>query len=426
VSKAAGRCTRFAIAGFVGLLFVFVSSARGEDLNARLTQAEAAVTGAEAEIADAEVRLAPAHARYAASSRRAAPVDRAERAANRRVRGLKAELIDRRRRAAARISQVETEHRQAIDDHDEQVKGGIAFGLAALAAAAIALAWGWFRASTAVAWLVERSQGQAIGPCLFGGLALFIGGAALLSAEGIVGAIGGSIAFLAFVLPTALLLARHSAEVQRGRAKPILGRERLPVWATRSIAVVMTLLFLAGVGSAVGADEPESSEISVQLQQAAAAAGEPASPTLSEAEREAAKLRDRASRLDAIRGEARVALKQSRRALLGAEGRLAGAQGDARRYTHRLAAVSAREERELERAERQAAEEAEAIEELEGEEETAAGCDPNYTGCLDPSASDYDCAGGSGDGPLYTGPVEVIGVDHYGLDADGDGQACEE
>jgi hypothetical protein len=54
------------------------------------------------------------------------------------------------------------------------------------------------------------------------------------------------------------------------------------------------------------------------------------------------------------------------------------------------------------------------------------GCDPNYAGaCLRPDASDYDCAGGSGDGPFYTGPVQVVGVDHYDLDRDGDGFACE-
>ena len=53
------------------------------------------------------------------------------------------------------------------------------------------------------------------------------------------------------------------------------------------------------------------------------------------------------------------------------------------------------------------------------------GCDPNYEGaCLDPSAYDYDCAGGSGDGPEYTGPVEVVGSDPYDLDRDGDGVAC--
>jgi hypothetical protein len=53
-------------------------------------------------------------------------------------------------------------------------------------------------------------------------------------------------------------------------------------------------------------------------------------------------------------------------------------------------------------------------------------CDPNYAGaCLDPNAYDYDCAGGSGDGPKYTGPVQVVGEDVYGLDRDGDGTGCD-
>lgn len=53
-------------------------------------------------------------------------------------------------------------------------------------------------------------------------------------------------------------------------------------------------------------------------------------------------------------------------------------------------------------------------------------CDPNYTGCV-PNVypSDVDCAGGSGNGPYYTGPVQVIGVDRYDLDRDSDGYACE-
>jgi hypothetical protein len=54
------------------------------------------------------------------------------------------------------------------------------------------------------------------------------------------------------------------------------------------------------------------------------------------------------------------------------------------------------------------------------------GCDPNYAGgCLDPSSYDYDCAGGSGDGPDYTGRVRVVGDDHFDLDRDGDGIACD-
>jgi hypothetical protein len=52
-------------------------------------------------------------------------------------------------------------------------------------------------------------------------------------------------------------------------------------------------------------------------------------------------------------------------------------------------------------------------------------CTSGYSPCL-PPASDYDCAGGSGDGPAYAdGPIYVTGSDPYGLDADGDGVACE-
>jgi hypothetical protein len=53
-------------------------------------------------------------------------------------------------------------------------------------------------------------------------------------------------------------------------------------------------------------------------------------------------------------------------------------------------------------------------------------CDRNYSGaCLDPNSPDYDCASGKGDGPDYTGRVEVVGDDHFELDRDGDGVACE-
>lgn len=54
------------------------------------------------------------------------------------------------------------------------------------------------------------------------------------------------------------------------------------------------------------------------------------------------------------------------------------------------------------------------------EPEPASDCDPNYSGCLDPNAYDYDCSGGSGDGPEYTGTVTVLGDDHYDLNADPD------
>ncbi len=51
-------------------------------------------------------------------------------------------------------------------------------------------------------------------------------------------------------------------------------------------------------------------------------------------------------------------------------------------------------------------------------------CTGGYSPCL-PPASDYDCAGGEGDGPEYTSTVTVTGSDPYGLDGDGDGVGCE-
>lgn len=59
-------------------------------------------------------------------------------------------------------------------------------------------------------------------------------------------------------------------------------------------------------------------------------------------------------------------------------------------------------------------------------ESTESDCDPNYSGaCLKPDSPDYDCEGGSGDGPDYTGQVSVVGSDPYDLDRDGDGIACD-
>jgi beta-lactam-binding protein with PASTA domain len=54
-------------------------------------------------------------------------------------------------------------------------------------------------------------------------------------------------------------------------------------------------------------------------------------------------------------------------------------------------------------------------------------CHPAYSGCV-PYASDVDCAGGGGDGPVWVdGPVYLTGSsDPYGLDGyDNDGRGCE-
>lgn len=54
-------------------------------------------------------------------------------------------------------------------------------------------------------------------------------------------------------------------------------------------------------------------------------------------------------------------------------------------------------------------------------------CDPAYpTVCLHDGIGDYDCAGGSGNGPNYvTGPIKVLAPDPFGLDSNHDGIGCE-
>jgi PASTA domain len=54
-------------------------------------------------------------------------------------------------------------------------------------------------------------------------------------------------------------------------------------------------------------------------------------------------------------------------------------------------------------------------------------CHPSYEGeCLKVGIGDYDCAGGSGNGPNdVQGTVRVVGPDEFDLDRDGDGWGCE-
>jgi hypothetical protein len=105
------------------------------------------------------------------------------------------------------------------------------------------------------------------------------------------------------------------------------------------------------------------------------------------------------------------------RAILHHRARVRARHLAAQRHAHEAHRAQARQ---LALAEKREAEEAEAIPEESSE------CGPNYSGaCLDPYSSDYDCEGGSGNGPDYTGTVTVVGEDHYGLDADGDGTGCE-
>lgn len=68
----------------------------------------------------------------------------------------------------------------------------------------------------------------------------------------------------------------------------------------------------------------------------------------------------------------------------------------------------------------------ETLEEYDEEDEyESSGCEPGYSPCLESGVGDFDCEGGYGNGPNYTGPVEVTGSDPFDLDRDGDGYGCE-
>ncbi len=62
------------------------------------------------------------------------------------------------------------------------------------------------------------------------------------------------------------------------------------------------------------------------------------------------------------------------------------------------------------------------------------GCHPSYEGAIDTrfrscirrGIGDYDCAGGTGNGPNFAiGPFRVVGPDEFDLDSDHDGIGCE-
>jgi hypothetical protein len=412
------------------LLLVLSPNAPAQGPEAGLADAEARAAAAETDATELESVARLAEAKLEAAKEQAAPVrSEAERAAD-RVAATESSLRRTHRHAVATVRKVEEERSDAAKDHDEEVASGIGFAVAALVLALITLAWGWFRASAAVAYLARIQLGQAIGLCVGGGFAAVLVGAAIGSAGGLAEAVGVAILSLGLMLPVALLLGRHSAEVQRGRAKPVLGRERVPVRATQVIAALFALLFVSGLGSALFASEAESGEITSKTRELAEDE-EPSSQALTNAEDEATELEGDTAPLLATLRRRRADLDRIERQLGKAEIRLSDAERDARGFGRQLLVIEKREIREREEEERAAAkliarEEREAREEaVAAEEEAAEECNPNYSGCLDPYASDYDCASGSGDGPLYTGTVEVIGYDEYGLDDDGDGIGCD-
>jgi hypothetical protein len=397
---------------------IVVSPAQAADPATALSNAESTANTAEAEISELKAELGPRQSRYAEISRHTSSAAKAAEDAEKGVMALRSQIMAKAVAAQGKIDAAESEYNSAEERFEDDVVAGIAFFLAALVIALLALTWGWFRASAPVAWLTEQNRPQAIGLTIGLGFVLLIAGGALLGSSGVVAVLGGLIALLGLALPVAFLLARHSAEIQRGKSKPLLQRERMPNWITRSLPVIFGILALIGLGTAVFASDPDAPEITPALR---AAGSEDLSPgeqeRLERLKAKEEKLVARASRLEEQKNEVFGPLATTRRQLRRAKRQLSSAESDVTFYGNRLAANEEREAREAQREEQLAAEEA--------EDEAAEECHPSYSGCLDPTASDYDCEGGSGDGPLYTGTVTVTGYDEYGLDDDGDGIGCD-
>jgi hypothetical protein len=394
-------------------------SAVAADLSTSLGAAESDLSAAEAKLSEAKGELPSAKARYRAKAREAKPIDEAARTSRARVVDLRSRSDAGRKAAAGEVRRIEDRRAEEEQERDEEVEGAFGLAVASLAAALLAFFWTRFRDSTPVAALSEVGLGWAIGVCVGGGLALLAVGA------GIGGPLGTALAMLAIVLGVAFLLARHSQRVQRRKSDPITGRQSFPPQARQAVGVLMLVLALIGLVGGVAADGPELEPASAELQRRAEGEIEPGlERRLARAEAIDERLQAKATGANAATEAAAGRLEQVRNGVSQAEGSLVSAERRVRRVTAQLVAQTEREEREAERE----AEEIEAQEEtelVEDEEEAASECDPNYSGCLDPYASDYDCSGGSGDGPLYTGTVEVLGVDHYGLDDDGDGIGCD-
>lgn len=425
----------------VGLLLL-VSTATARDYEAAIAGAQARAATASVEVGELKSTVAPLRTRLTAAEKRAAPARHGAQAASAHLAATKKQLQSRRADAVRGIAAVKAEREHSSERHDHDVTFDIGLGLAALATAAIALAWGWFRASAIVAALTRIPLPKAAGATVGIGFLALIIGSVLTQTGGVVGVIGGCIFGLSISLPVCLLLARHSAEVQRGRSKPLLRRERMSSTVTRTFAGAFVVLFLVALVAATTKQEKRSRPVTRQLRSQAVLVSSSA-PKVQVDQRHAATLRKQLLPLQKTVEEQRSDLRAAQRKLRHAEARLVDAKSDERQWSHALEAAEAKERRKLEKAEllaqhRQEKEEREyarAAEreprEAEGqahEQEEAEACDPNYVGaCLHEGIGDYDCAGGSGDGPNYvSGPIEVVGVDEFGLDSDGDGIACED
>lgn len=199
-------------------------------------------------------------------------------------------------------------------------------------------------------------------------------------------------------------VASAPEKVHPPRTAPLARQNRLRPRSWKGWLVYGLVLLLIIGAVTQDSDEPKQAVPAAQTVEESAPADESKADAAAarRAQREARRERARLRRERAERRRELAAARRERRA--------------------RRTRAAARRERE-----RQAELAAQAAEpEPEPEPEPLeASCHPSYDPCLDPNASDYDCSGGSGDGPEYTGFVTVKGPDDYGLDSDGDGTGCE-
>jgi membrane protein involved in colicin uptake len=174
--------------------------------------------------------------------------------------------------------------------------------------------------------------------------------------------------------------------------------------AGSAVAVIALLMLVGSGGQSTGPDSVQASAGAARAAGLSVATAGASGHSASAATESAADHTANAAaqhRAPVRAANARAERRAVRRAKLPAERRAAQARAEERRRARRRAAARAA---------------------------SASDCDPNYAGaCLDRNASDYDCEGGSGDGPQYTGPVRVVGTDEFDLDRDRDrdGIGCD-
>jgi len=198
-----------------------------------------------------------------------------------------------------------------------------------------------------------------------------------------------------------LLQERAVSGFATGRSQAMWKRMRPRSWKGWTAYGFALLLVIAAIDGSDDSNDPVPAATTVEQE---SLPNERDGVAEKAARRERAQLRRERAHLRRERAQLRHARAKARRVRAAAK---------ERRREQRL--IAEQEEQERLDAEALAAQ----------EEEQATACHPSYDPCLDPNSYDYDCEGGSGDGPDYTGYVTVSGPDDYGLDSDGDGTGCE-